>query len=59
MQLAMVDAAQRHGELIRYLAAECARLREAKMVSLAGLPPTHRAGLNGDEPQMIFVTTAA
>ena len=28
MKLAVVDAAQRHRELIRYLAAECAWLRE-------------------------------
>jgi hypothetical protein len=59
VKLAMVDAAQRHRELIRYPAAECARLREAKMVSLAGLPPTHDARLNGNEAKMIFVTTAA
>jgi hypothetical protein len=59
VKLAMVDAAQRHCELIRYPAAERARLREAKMVSLAGLPPTHGARLNDNEAKMIFVTTAA
>jgi hypothetical protein len=59
VKLAMVDAAQRHRELIRYAAAECARLCEAKMVSLAGLPPAHGARLNGNEAKMIFVTTAA
>ena len=59
VKLAMMDAAQRHRELIRYPAAECARLREPKMVSLAGLPATHGARLNGNEAKMIFVTTAA
>ena len=47
VKLAMMDAAQRHRELIRYPAAECAWLREPKMVSLAGLPPTHGARLDG------------
>ena len=59
VKLAMVDAAQRHRELIRYPAAECARLREPKMVSLAGLPPTHGARLDGNEAKMIFVAAAA
>ena len=59
VKLAMMDAAQRHRELIRYPAAECARLREPKMVSLAGLPATHGARLTGNEAKMIFVATAA
>ena len=59
VKFAMVDAAQRQCELIRYPAAERARLRETKMMSLAGLPPTHGARLNGNEAKMIFVTTAA
>ena len=32
----VVKTTQRHGELIRYPATECARLREPWMVSLAG-----------------------
>ena len=59
VKLAMVDAAQRHCELIRHPTAERARLREAKMVSLARLPPTHGARLNGNEAKMFFVTSAA
>jgi len=55
----VMKAAQRHGELIRYPPAECTWLREPKMVSLAGLPPTHDARLNGNEAKMISVTTAA
>ena len=40
VELAVMDAAQRHRELIRYPAAECARLRKSNMVSLARLPAT-------------------
>ena len=58
VKLAMMDAAQRHRELIRYPAAECARLREPKMVSLAGLPATQGARLTGNEAKMIFVATS-
>ena len=59
VKLAMVDAAQRHRELIRYPAAECARLREPKVVSLAGLPPAYGARLNRNKAKMIFVAMAA
>ena len=59
VKFAMMDAAQRHRELIRYPAAECTWLREPKMVSLAGLPATQGARLTGDEAKMILVTTAA
>ena len=59
VKLAMMDAAQRHRELIRYPAAERARLCEPKMVGLAGLPATHGARLNRNEAKMIFVARAA
>jgi hypothetical protein len=58
MKLAMMNAAQWHRELIRYPAAECARLREPKMVSLAGPPPAHDAWLTGDEAKMTFIARA-
>jgi hypothetical protein len=58
VKLAMMDAAQWHRELIRYPAVERARLRQPKMVCLAGLPATHGARLDGNEAKMIFVTTA-
>ena len=59
MKLAVMDAAQRHREFVRYLAAECARLREPKMVGLAGLPAAHGARLNGNEAEVVLVTAAA
>jgi hypothetical protein len=55
----MMDAAQRHRELVRHPAPERARLREPKMVSLARLSATQGARLTGDEAEMILVTTAA
>ena len=45
VNFAMVCAAEWNGELVAYFAAECAGLREPKMVSLAGLPATHCARL--------------
>jgi hypothetical protein len=41
VKLPVTDAAERHRELIRYPAAECARLREPKMVGFARQPATH------------------
>ena len=54
----MMNPAERDGELVRNPPAECTRLGIADMVSLAGLPSAHRARLNGNEPQMIFVARA-
>jgi hypothetical protein len=59
VKLAMMDPAQRHRELIRYPAAERARLGVTKMVGFAGLPATYGASLTGNEAKMIFVARAA
>ena len=59
MELAVVDAAQRHGEFVRYLEAEGARLGEPKMVGLAGLPAAHGARLHGNKAEVVLVTAAA
>ena len=45
MDLAMMAAAQRHGELIADLAPERWVLREAQVVSIRGLPAANQAGL--------------
>ena len=58
MDLAMVKAAERDRELIRYPAAECARLREPDVMGLARLPPADHARLTGNKAQMVFVTPA-
>ena len=48
MDLAMMAAAQRHGELIADLAPERWVLREAQVVSIRGLPAANQAGLLGN-----------
>ena len=50
MDGAVVDAAERHRELIAYLAAECARLRKAEVVGIAGFSRTYQAGMSSDKP---------
>jgi hypothetical protein len=55
VKLAMMDAAQRHRELVRYFATECAWLGEPKVVGFAGLPATHGARLTHNEAKMIFI----
>ena len=55
----MMEAAQRDRVLVRNPASHGPRLREPKMVSLAGRATTDGAWLFADEAQMIFVTTAA
>jgi hypothetical protein len=59
VKLAMMNAAQRHCELIRYLEAECARLCEPQMVGIAGLPATHGARLSANESKVVLVAAAA
>ena len=55
MNLAMVTAAQWHGEFIAHLAAEGWALREAHVVGVRGLPATDQARLLGNEPDVIAV----
>ena len=55
----MVDAAERDGELIAHLAAECARLHEAEVVGIGGLAGAHQAGLLSDKPKVLLVAIAS
>jgi len=59
VKLAVVEAAQRHGELIRNLEAERPRLCESNVMSLAGLTAAHRARLRRYEAEVVFAATAA
>jgi hypothetical protein len=59
VKLTMMDAAQRHRELIRNPTAEGAGLRIPKMVRLTGFPAAQGARLRGKEAEMIFVPRAA
>jgi hypothetical protein len=59
VDLAMVNTAERHRELVAYFATECTRLRKPKMIGIRGLTPTDEAGLRGDELTMFFVAVAS
>jgi hypothetical protein len=58
VDLAMVNTAERHRELVADFATERARLGRAKMMGIRGLPAADKAGLRGDEPTMFFVADA-
>src|SRR5262245_22073982 len=58
VELAMMNAAQRHCELIRYPTPESARLRKPDVMGLARLATAHRARLTGNKAQMVFVAAA-
>ncbi len=58
MELAVVAAAQRDGELVADLAAKCPRLRDAQVMGIAGLAAADQARLAGDKPQMVLIADA-
>ena len=55
VQLAMVPAAERDGELVADLAAERARLGKSQMVSVRGLSAANQARVLGDRPDVLPV----
>ena len=55
MNLIMVDAAKRDGELIAHPAAESTRLSKAEMVGLARMTPAREAGLRHYEFKVTLV----
>jgi hypothetical protein len=58
VDLAMMSAAERYGELVAYLETETATLREAQMVGVAGQSCTDQAGLPGDKPKVDLIAKA-
>ena len=58
MHLAVVSPAQRYGELVADLAAECLKLRKPKMMGVRGLTTADQARLFGNEPDMVLVANA-
>jgi hypothetical protein len=58
VELTMMYPAKWDCELVRNSASECTWLGIPNVVSLAGLPATDRARLNGNEPEMILVARA-
>jgi hypothetical protein len=55
MQLTVMDAAKRDGELVADFAAERPRLHKPKVVRIARLPTTHQTRQGGDEIEVFFV----
>ena len=59
MDLAVMAAAQWHGELITHLAAKCAVLREAQLMGIRGPPTANQTRLFGHKLDVNLVTKAA
>ena len=59
MGLAVMAAAQRHGELVAHLAAQSTVLREAQMVGVCRPAPANQARLFSHELDVLLVTKAA
>src|SRR5579885_2621047 len=55
MQLTVMTAAERHGELVAHLQADGAGLGKAQVMRIAGLPAADQTGLRGDEPEVVLV----
>jgi hypothetical protein len=58
MQIAVVDAAQRHGELITDLAPKRARLPKPDVMGIGGTPAADETRLRTHEVAMRFVAFA-
>ena len=59
MDLTVMAAAQRHGELIADFAPECAVLHETQMMRICWPAAANETGLFGHKPHMIPVANAA
>ena len=59
VDLAMVNTAERHRELVAHFATERPRLRRSKMMGIRGLTATDKAGLRGNKLTMRFVADAS
>ena len=59
MNLTVMRAAQRHRELIAYLATERTGLHKPQMMRIRRTPTANQAGLFDDMPDMIAVTNAS
>jgi hypothetical protein len=59
MDLSMVHPAERHRKFVTNLAAQRPGLREPKMMGIAGLASTDKAGLRSDELEMRLVAVTS
>jgi len=59
VELAMMSSTQRDRKLIAHLASECGVLREAKVMSIRGLPAANQTGSLGYRFDMMTVPYTA
>jgi len=59
VKLAVMQAAERDGELVTHFAAECRKLCESQVMGIAGLAPADQTGSGGDEFQVRLVAIAS
>ena len=55
MNRPVMDAAKGYDKSIADLTSECTRLREAQVVRITMLAPTHETRLLRDKPEMLFI----
>jgi hypothetical protein len=59
VDFAMMTAAQRHREFVTDLPAQRSALREAKVMSIRGLPSADQAGMGGHELDVLAIAQPA
>lgn len=59
VKFAVVDRAERNGELVRDLPTQCCRLRELQVMRVRPVPAADQTGLRGDEGEVARVADAA
>jgi hypothetical protein len=55
VKLTVVKIAERHGELVTYFTAKCARLGKCQMMGMARLTVANEAGFGGDKADMVLI----
>jgi hypothetical protein len=58
MQLAMMDAANRDGELVAHSASQCKRLCKREVVRIRRHAAAHKTGLPQNEPPVVLIAQA-
>ena len=56
MKLAVMEAADRDGELVTHAASECTRLCKREVMRIRWHPAAHKAGLPQDELAVVLIT---
>jgi hypothetical protein len=55
MQLAMMDPADRNGELVAHASSECTRLHKREVMRIGWDAAAHKAGLPEHEPAVLLI----